>query len=87
MPKSAGGQDTSSSFGGLAYRYVNGNLQFLTTANVQMAGWSMKPTIPALASARNPSNLPQAKLVNYWGDVYTGHKWVGNGGGAAWESG
>ncbi len=77
MPTSAGGQDTFIG-GPLTYRYVNGNLQFLSATT---QGLVYETNYPGVGVSSDPSGLPQAQVVNYWGDVYTGQRWVGNNGG------
>jgi PKD repeat protein len=71
LPTSAGGVDTSGSMGGLTYRYVNGQLQFLTTSSVLDGGLVYEMNYPGIGQG---SNLPQAQVVTNWGDVYTGQK-------------
>ena len=68
LPQSANGTDTAYSMGGLAYRYVNGNLQFFTTNTVNSGGLVYEFNYPGIST--NQSNLPQAQVVNNWGDIY-----------------
>ncbi len=79
LPTYAVGWDTAYSCGGLAYRYVNGNLQFFTTAHVNSGGLVYEFNYPGLST--NQSSLPQAQVVINWGDVYTGQKLDNNYGG------
>jgi PKD repeat protein len=83
LPQSANGWSTAFSTGGLAYRYVNGNLQFFTTSHVYSGGLVYEFNYPGVATSSNPNNLPQAQVITNWGDVYTGQKWVGNDGGTS----
>ena len=82
LPQSANGADTSNSFGGLAYRYVNGNLQFFTT---QSGGPVYEFNYPGIGV--DQSNLPQAQVVNNWGNIYSGQEAVGNTAGSIWTYG
>ncbi len=63
--------------GGLTHRYVKGELRFLTTSHVYGGGLVYETDDPGIGTADAP---PQAKVVKYWGDIYSGHKWVGNKG-------
>jgi hypothetical protein len=75
LPRSADNTDTAGSMGGLAYRYVNGSLQFFTTTNVDSGGLVYTFNYPGIST--DPSNLPQAQVLTNWGDVYTGQKEYG----------
>jgi PKD repeat protein len=75
LPHSANGADTAYSFGGLTYRYVNGNLQFFST---QSNGDVYEFNNPGVST--DQSNLPQAQVVNNWGNIYSGQKLDYNGG-------
>jgi PKD repeat protein len=84
MPKSADGtptgSDTAYSTGGLALRYVNGQLHFFSTGHVYDGGPVYETNYPGLGSG---SNVPQASVVHYWGDVYSGQRWVGTASGGS----
>jgi hypothetical protein len=80
MPTSANGWSTAYSMGGLTYRYVNGQLHFLTTSHVNSGGLVYETNYPGISTGPIAS-APQAQVVQNWGDIYTGQKWVGNGGG------
>lgn len=81
MPRSDGKSwSTAYSMGGLTHRYVKGNLQFLTTSHVYGGGLVYETNYPGIGTE---DKIPQATVVRYWGDIYTGHKWVGNDGGSA----
>jgi fibronectin type 3 domain-containing protein len=84
MPTSANGWSTAYSNGGLTYRYVNGQLHFLTTSHANSGGLVYETNYPGIGTS---GTLPQAKVVQNWGDVYTGQKWVGNNGGTSALSG
>ena len=71
MPTSANGTDTAYSTGGLTYRYMNGQLHFLTTTTVLSGGLVYETNDPGIGSG---DNQPQAQVLKNWGDVYTGHK-------------
>jgi PKD repeat protein len=81
LPTTAGGLDTAWSGGGLAFRYVNGNLQFFTTTNNNTGSMVYEVNYPGLGT--DPNHLPQAQVVHYWGDIYSGQKWVANNGGTS----
>lgn len=83
LPQSAGGADTAYTLGGLAHRYVNGELHFLTTAHVYTGGLVYEADCPSFSL----SNPQRGKVTRFWGDIYTGHKWVGNDGGSSDLSG
>jgi PKD repeat protein len=72
LPHSANNSDTAYSMGGLAYRYVNGNLQFFGTNSDNSGNLVYEFNYPGISS--NQSNLPQAQVVKNWGDIYTGQK-------------
>lgn len=80
LPQYANGWSTAFSNGGLAYRYVNGNLQFFTTSHVYSGGLVYEFNYPGL---NTNGVMPVASVVHNWGDVYTSEKWVGNDGGTA----
>jgi hypothetical protein len=80
LPTSANGWSTAFSAGGLALRHVGGHLQFFTTSHVYSGGLVYEIDDPGL-SATAP--YPLASVVHEWGDVYDGHKWVGNDGGSS----
>jgi hypothetical protein len=84
LPTSANNWSTAFSTGGLAHRYVKGKLRFLTTSHVNSGGLVYEFNDPGCAAG---GTLPQARVVRHWGDVYGGHKWVGNDGGTAKLSG
>jgi PKD repeat protein len=71
MPTSANGWSTAYAMGGLTHRYVNGQLQFLTTSHVYSGGLVYETNYPGIASS---GSLPQAQVLRNWGDVYTGQK-------------
>lgn len=75
LPQVANGWSTAFSTNGLTHRYVNGNLQFLTTSHVYSGG--------LVYEFNNPGFGQTATVVRNWGDVYTGNKWVGNDGGTS----
>lgn len=79
LPLVANGWSTAFSNNGLTHRYVNGQLQFLTTSHVYSGGLVYEFNYPGIATG---GSLPTATVVNNWGDVYTGKKWVGNDGGS-----
>ena len=60
--------DTAYSNGGLAYRYVNGNLQFFTTAHAYSGGVVYEFNYPGVST--DPNNIPQAVVVKDWGLIY-----------------
>ncbi|MBL8821227.1 MAG: PKD domain-containing protein [Planctomycetia bacterium] len=80
LPRSANGWSSAYTTGGLTHRYVNGNLQFLTTSHVYSGGLVYEFNYPGIAQG---TTLPRATVVRNWGDVYTGNKWVGNDGGTS----
>lgn len=84
MPLTANGWSTAFSTGGLTHRYVNGNLQFLTTSHVYSGGLVYEINYPGL---NTNGEMPKASVIKNWGDVYTGNKWVGNDGGTSSLSG
>ena len=75
LPESANGWDTAYSMGGLADRYVNGNLQFFTTNHIYSGGLVYSFNYPGIST--NQSSLPQAQVITNWGDIYTGQKEFG----------
>ncbi len=81
LPTTDGGQwSTSYGMTGLAHRYVNGKLQFFTGSHVYSGGLIYEIDYPGTTKV---APYPQAKVVKYWGDVYSGKKWTdGEGGGA-----
>ncbi len=83
MPTSANDWSTAYAMGGLTHRYVNGNLQFLTTSHVYSDGLVYETNYPGVST----SGSPQAQVVREWGDVYDGHRWVGNTNGGLWTYG
>src|SRR5262249_50731305 len=85
LPHSTGTWDTANTSGGLTYRYVNGELHFLTTAHVYSGGEVYEVAYPGLSTTN--TNVPTAALYKNWGDVYDGEKWVGNDGGTSALSG
>src|SRR5262249_17087552 len=85
LPQSANNWDTAYSYGGLAYRYVNGNLQFFTTNHVYSGGLVYEFNYPGIST--DQANLPQAQVVTNWGDIYSGQKIDNNYGGFASLSG
>jgi hypothetical protein len=79
LPHSANNWDTAYSFGGLAYRYVNGNLQFFTTNHVHSGGLVYEFNYPGIST--DQAHLPMAHVVTNWGDIYTNEKLDNNYGG------
>lgn len=79
LPLVANGWSTAFSFNGLTHRYVNGQLQFLTTSHVYSGGLVYEFNNPGLSANGATAT---ATVVKNWGDVYDGKKWVGNGGGS-----
>lgn len=82
MPRYSGTWDTAYTTGGLTHRYVDGELRFLTTAHAYSGGEVYEVAYTGLGTD-TAGNVPQARLVQNWGDVYGGHKWVGNEGGTS----
>jgi hypothetical protein len=80
LPIVANGRTTAFSNGGFAYRYVDGKLRFFTTGHIQDGGLVFEFDYPGVGKGEN---VPQARVVKNWGDVYSGHKWVGNDGGTS----
>src|SRR5262249_15120689 len=80
LPTSANNWDTAYSYRGLAYRSVNGKLQFLTTNHVYSGGLVSEFNYPGLSA--DPNNLPQSQVVRGWGDIYSGQKLDLNNGGS-----
>jgi PKD repeat protein len=80
MPESANGWSTAYSMGGLTYRYVDGQLRFLTTSHVYSGGLVYETNYPGIGTG---NSIPLAQVMRNWGDVYTGQKWVGNDGGSS----
>jgi hypothetical protein len=78
VPAEANGWTTGSTMGGLAHRYVNGQLRFFSTNTVNSGGQLYEFSYPGHSVAAPP----QAQLVRGWGDPYDGRRWVGNGGGS-----
>jgi hypothetical protein len=79
FPLSANGWSTAYSSGGLALRYVDGHLHFFSTSHVYSGGLVYEVDYPGIST----SDPPIANLAHEWGDVYGGHKWVGNDGGSS----
>jgi hypothetical protein len=75
-PHSACGWDTAYSSGGLAFRYVNGHLQFFTTAHVYSGGLVYEMNCPGFST----TSPPMATVITNWGDIYSGHKYTHDGG-------
>jgi uncharacterized repeat protein (TIGR01451 family) len=79
LPTSFAGHDTAGTMGGLTLRYVNGRLDFLSTGSAGDGSLVYEMSYPGLGTG---ANIPTAQVVQNWGDVYDGHRYVGNNGGS-----
>lgn len=80
IPIYANEWSTAYSYGAFAHRYVDGKLRFFLTSHVYSGGLVYEINYPGIS--KTPP-YPKAEVVQEWGDIYDGHKWVGNDGGSA----
>ncbi len=74
VPTYANGWDTAFSNGGIALRYDNGRLDFLTTNHVYSGGQVYEVSYPGISTT---APYPVAPVVYNWGDIYSGQKEFG----------